>query len=224
MADPRAYSPNFVSVQQVASHALDDPSGAAIFFTTAALGSLEAAKHAARSFQQSFTSLRARGRRRSETALGEVARNQASVPRFSDARGMYDALVCQRSPLPDGKGWKVELIPAAAVLATLDIRDRITGEPITLGKNEPQWAKTMALALNKQTRALVTAQMWDEAEREKPGMWIANDGSGLPWFYRPADATAPTPEPYPSHPAYDEPTSAFDDVEALGDDIFDEGG
>lgn len=125
MPDARAFSPNMVSPQHVAQAAQARPGGVTLAFRVSVHGSLAECAHRARSFQQSFTAMRARARGLSQRKLGESA-----SPRYSMARGPYDDLVCQRRILPDGEGWAVDIIPSNLTLTSLDIIDRETGLPV----------------------------------------------------------------------------------------------
>ncbi len=120
MVAPRTYSPNFDTVTQAADAALNDPDGITIRFKLDTLGSMEACRLSARSFQKSFTALRARANRLSNTSA-----------RDTNKTGIYSKLICQVLPMGDDSGWMVNLLPARVVLSTLDIISNSTGLPIT---------------------------------------------------------------------------------------------
>lgn len=67
-------------------------------------GSLERAKTAARSFQVSFNSMRARDRRRKPGVQGTFG---------IDPKSEYDRIVCQLRPMRDGMGFEIFLSASA---------------------------------------------------------------------------------------------------------------
>lgn len=132
MAETRAYSANYHHVQAVAQRALANPSGLIIAWTLDTEPTLEVCKLKARSFQQSFTSFRARDRRMSASNHGE----SRIPPRDSMAVSDYDRLVCAREMTPSGNGWQIRFIPIADVLKELNIIDPSTGLPLDdIGSN-----------------------------------------------------------------------------------------
>ncbi len=195
MPAPRAYSPSFVSVADAADQALARENGMDIYFTVERYGSLEACLTLSRSFQKSFTSLRARARRLSERRIGEEGIN---APRDSMAVGNYDTLVCQRVQMGEGRGWIVSLIPTHVVMSQFDCRDPVTGEKITdLGFNADRETVLFKKAMRKPI--VLTVKEWDEFTALKPG-WHTHLGDI--WFPRYIAVGAPpyTPEA-PTHRA-----------------------
>lgn len=127
MAETRAYSANFHHVQAIAQRALDNPSGLIVAWTLRDQPTLDACKLKARSFQQSFTSFRARDRRLSAKLLGE---SSTVIPRDSFASSKYDRLVCAREMTPAGDGWQIRFIHVGDMLSELNIIDPSTGLPL----------------------------------------------------------------------------------------------
>jgi len=137
MAESRSYSPNYETVRKAADAALMSPDGIAINYRVDAVTPMSACALKARSFQQSFTSLRARMRRLDAKVRGEIMEH--SVVRDSFARGPYDDLVCQRLPLADEGGWCVTLRHAHVLIDELEIIDIATGQPLSeIGKNKSE--------------------------------------------------------------------------------------
>ncbi len=191
MPSPRAYTANMDSIASVADAANASPDGLTVFYYPKDYGSVEGCKAAAVSFQQAFSALRSRARRLSERRLGE----DATPPRDSFASGIYDKLVCRRSPLTDNAGWKIELIPARNVLSQMEIIDNATGLPLTtLGSHTDEWTKLLNKSIYQ--RADFTADDWDrfteldEARRGDIEIWHTIDG--VCHFPRPGQR-APSP-------------------------------
>lgn len=162
MPDARAFSPNMVSPQHVAQAAQARPGGVTLAFRVSVHGSLEECAHRARSFQQSFTSMRARARGLSQKRLGE-----STSPRYSMARGPYDDLVCQRRLLPNGEGWAVDIIPSNLTLTSLDIIDRETGLPVDTVDNNSNLIFTLSTKYSNYLMGKGPSLTMDEEETLK---------------------------------------------------------
>lgn len=128
MAEARAYSASFHSVQAVADAALESRHGLALLYTVKDYGNLANAKHRARSFQKSFCSLRDRVRHLSRRRLGE---SSTVVPRVSDAKGVYDSLACYMEVMDDEEGYKIVLMNGHALLSHMNIIDLDSGKPLS---------------------------------------------------------------------------------------------
>lgn len=142
MTAARNFSPSFHSAQAAATAALSSPEGTDIYFRASTLGSADAARVASRRFQVNFCALRARARRVSERNL------QQQSARDTDARGAYDSLVCNRTPLGEDGSWVVSLIPASLDTSMMEMIDRATGEPVASagkGQNELAYLATKYL-------------------------------------------------------------------------------
>lgn len=171
MPAARSFSPSFNMIVDTARAALQKPEGLSVEFRISKLGSMEACATAARSFQVSFTSLRARARRKNMAAKGQL------YDRDHDAFGIYDGLVCQRQRFPDNSGWYVWLGPASAALQDLEIIDNATGERVIIG-DDPRAARIQFLMPFVMNRTL-TADMWDELEAMTPN-WPSTVGMVYP--------------------------------------------
>lgn len=126
MPQPRGQTASLESVRRLADHALSVADGVTVFFRLQQHVTLEACATRARSFQTTFSSLRAKERRSKVIhALGKG--EGGDLERDLYTRGKYDSLGCQRNPLPDGEGWKVELIPLDAMIDAFDVIDNSTG-------------------------------------------------------------------------------------------------
>ncbi len=154
----RAWSANFESVSRAADLALTLPKGIFLEFTLNDFPTPEACKHAARSFQKSFTALRARERRRAELALHENSRT--SVPIISSARGQYCGLSCVPEPKEDGS-WIVRLIPAQLHMANMRIRNADTGEEIEMfNPDEAELGTLISLSMKPIEERAFTQEQW----------------------------------------------------------------
>lgn len=178
MPAPRTYSPNFDAVTQAADAAVAAPDGVTLQFLTSALGSMDGCRFAARSFQKSFTALRARARKLSQ-------RDEL----YSNKRGPYDGLVCQLQPLADDTGWIVSLIPSRIVLSQLNIIDNATGLPLTeFGTHQDRKLALFNKAQNQ--RDAFTEEDWTELTRLDDA---TRDPDVEPWFMFEGQAWFPKP-------------------------------
>ncbi len=188
MPDPRYNTPSFDNVRHVAEQALNNDDGIVLTFAVAQYGTYANCELAARSFQTSFTSLRARMAKQNARHRGEHVDE-----RISDALGVYSTLVCQRSRFPD----RVEVFigQSRVLLKTLDIRNAATGEPIHLGRGETRWERLNKLAAS--TPQKLTLEEYDYLEDHYPNKphsyWKPHEGDTEPWWPRPTEAKqAPT--------------------------------
>lgn len=169
MPQPNAYMAAFTSVASAADLALDRPEGVTITWTVEEYGDAEVCKSLSRSFQTTFTSLRARTRR---TAM--VRRGEANL-RDTDALGPYDKLVCMRAPLAFGAGWSVLLCPSNLMINRLNITDNATGRPVTeIGRERDERNVLFDKAFN-------TPELWTDADNARaleldPLFWTMRDG------------------------------------------------
>lgn len=115
MPDARITTASIDAVRRVAELALARPDGLAVNFTLADCGTLESCQARSRSFQTSFSSLRARVRR--QLAANQTNRLDQDIP------GRYDRLSCQRVAIPGGNGYQVLLYPVDRLVMELNVTD-----------------------------------------------------------------------------------------------------
>lgn len=210
MTEPRAFTPAMEAVREIADQALlAGPEGITLYWRCPPF-TLETARLQARSFQQSFTSLRARARRLS--AEDKLARDHAGT-------GTYDRLAAQRGDLPDAAGAYIRLCPARALFEDVEIVSNATGQALrTVGSaKHPGWTlleRASDYMLSGQGNALTEAE-WDQMtlwweEIRPPGTtepW--NFLMGSEWYPRGSVRTSqPSAHPVP-HPA-EEPLTKVD--------------
>jgi hypothetical protein len=191
MPAARAYSANFSSVTEIANAALHSEEGMRITFLASELGDMEACARAARSFQKSFTALRARARVRNEKALGERAE------RYTSATGIYDKLACMTNKLPDLTGWYVDLLPSTHVLSRFTITDIKTGLPaaqFTAEHNE--WD----LLARKSQKFTLTQWEWDRLTKLDASVHPDVGTTREPWHTMDGTQWYPRPESDGSQP------------------------
>jgi hypothetical protein len=115
-----------VRVKSLADRALQLPEGLRIYFRTEAHGTFETAHRAARSFQTSFSSMRAKARRQMERAHSQ----NDSLIMDTLTQGPYDSLACQKEWLPNGEGFAIWLAPAYALDLFNDVVDAKSGQQL----------------------------------------------------------------------------------------------
>lgn len=103
-------TPSAQAVRTVAEHALMSVEGLQIKFLASKYGDLKRAASAARSFQTSFSAMRARERGKQQV-------------------GRYDPLACCKLPLPNDGGFEIIIAKASGLLLDWDIIDIATGKP-----------------------------------------------------------------------------------------------
>lgn len=193
-------------VERVAFAALSSDEGVTMRFMVKDHGSLEACQALARSFQQTFSSVRHRARRVSGKLLGE----DKSQPRDGMAQGMYDVLSCQRLPLPNGAGWSVLLARASVFLAGFDIIDNATGLPLAdIGRERDEKARLVE-KFGQSLQKINTGPRLTEAEilrleELEPGI-IEDYGEGK--------YTLPAREPVLAPSSFDPNNTTEEDMEA----------
>lgn len=121
----KALTPAMSAVARYADQAKLQPEGIELFFLVTKYGSLPGAASAARSFQTTFSSLRARKRRQAQ-------REEFESKHIEDAftQGKYDSLSCQKTTLGEGRGYSVLLIPIDQYGMAIEAYDLATGERI----------------------------------------------------------------------------------------------
>src|SRR6185369_10870553 len=127
MPETRAFTGNLASITAAADAALQAPQGIEVRFLAPDYPTgLDGAASAARSFQKTFSSLRARTRKLQAHHLGE---SSAFPPPTTLAQSIYDKLVCERARIIDG--WVIRLMPVALVQSSFALFDIATGEALT---------------------------------------------------------------------------------------------
>ncbi len=209
MAETRAFSANFHHIQALAMRALQSPSGIIITWTVPRdCPTLDDCKRAARSFQQSFTSFRARDRRMSARLLGESTK---IPPRDSFAQSSFDRLVCMREMTPNGDGWQIRFLHIKDVLSTLNISDGATGLPLTdLGTGRDECGVLLDHFIDLSLQRRDTAPMNDDDCKRlaelRPDLLDQIEGY---MAFRDKGVTKPKP-----------PAREITDIAELGDDAF----
>lgn len=180
MPAPVTVTPMMQRVRAYADQALAIPEGLTLHFKTSALGSLEAAATASRSFQITFGSLRAKADRMTQKHQG--------LPqglRDSHVKGSYSQLACRRIQLPNGEGWRIDLCRGHALDMMIEVIDRSTGLPLKeFDPREQRLDHLIALvseeliAVEKENRAfrlpLLEEEvefMWEYSPIVAEGMW-----------------------------------------------------
>lgn len=182
MTEPRALTAAMVNAQRVADAALSTPDGICIYFRTPAQGSLAHCKHLARSFQQSFSSMRSRARRTVENRAHHS--NDGIKLRDIFVRGPYDNLACIREELPEDAGWCITVCPSSTILNQFDIIDIATGKPLSnVGAGRDELNIIMEKAL--QRPETMTIREYDRALEIDPTFWDAIDDPNSVWLPRP---------------------------------------
>lgn len=165
MPAPRAFTATSASVKDIADKALNEPEGVTLTWTTDRL-SLEACAHNARSFQCTFSALRARARRMKLKFVEESADNLDLV-----TQGPYDRLACVKEPLMNRGGWSVSLLPAEQLLSGAVITNAGTGAP--LKGESPSEKRKLALLMKAQKFPRdVTQEEFDWLTGELPGWYL----------------------------------------------------
>lgn len=118
-------TPALEKVRQIADAALNEPEGLRIKFTVADYGSLRAAFEAARSFQQAFSAMRSRERRK---AMTQHQKKYEGID--TDFKGPYDFLACNKRVMPDGAGYLMLLRPGAVIDFATNVESIATGKPL----------------------------------------------------------------------------------------------
>lgn len=199
MSDARLFSPNYDNVRQVADAALLKPEGITIRFSVDLYTTYLNCEHAARRFQQTFTSLRARAARLNARLRGE---SETIPPRYSEAHGIYSNLVCQRSKFPPERV-EVFLGPASEVMRSLVIVDNATGELLNLGAGESKWSRLAKISASHPER--LTAEEYDYLADHSPypNYWADINSGDVdnPWWPRPGGVRVSSQEEQasPSH-------------------------
>jgi hypothetical protein len=197
MPDPRFNSPSFERVRQIADLALTRSEGVKVNFTLDRYKTMKNCEHAARGFQTSFTSLRARLNRVTSRLAGE---SETLLPRYSDAQGPYATLMCQREKLDDRV--VVFIGPAQIAMSNMEVVDAATGEPMNFGAHEAEKDRLAYIAAR--TPGKLSQAEYDRLGELVPGFWDSLTGGEEPWWPRPGGAKeANTSVPPPEPQAYD---------------------
>lgn len=122
MPAPRTITPALQKVRELAIQAQDSPEGLTFEFLSENYGGFDGAHRAARGFQTTFSSMRAKERRKAEAMYGTVPRLDTNV------RVAFDDLSAFKNPLPHERGWTVSLLKSTSVFLDIVIRDFKTGE------------------------------------------------------------------------------------------------
>lgn len=170
MARARTFTASFSAVSNLADRALSTSQGGDIHFTLERYGSPQGCAHAARSFQNTFSAMRAQDRNRSPYAKAERANNGGVNPAITFARSEYDALVCQRKVLPDGS-WVVSLMKGASYLNSFTLIDRATGKDITEEVMGPQMSNTPNENTTKDVGVLTYNELFGKDEEKDDSVW-----------------------------------------------------
>ena len=130
MSAATVMTPSMVLVAEAAEAAINEPDGISYDFEASpdAWGDLTAAHKAARAFEVSFASVRARARRVARKNAGE----HLNV-RDGDALGRFDRLMCFMSALPDQTGYRVTIAKGAHLYDLVTVRNARTGEVMNPG-------------------------------------------------------------------------------------------
>lgn len=167
MPAPRTTTPGEARVRALADRAKELPDGLRVRFTIANHHTLADCASAARSFQTSFSSMRAKARRKTETL-------QEREKRDVNAKGPYDSLACIKERLANDEGYAIWLAPAYAIDFANDVVDGKTGEP--LAEYDP---------INMKSNAIL--QFWlaraDEARRGKAEFRNPLDADQEAWMF-----------------------------------------
>lgn len=124
MPIPRTHTAAVDRVRKLADLALEAQQGVEVNLTVDKYGTMEACAAMARSLQQSFCSMRARHRAK------------VVITNNIDPVCDYDALICQRLPLPMQRGWQVRFHREDANLEAWEIVDIASGATLTLESQE----------------------------------------------------------------------------------------
>jgi hypothetical protein len=124
MPAARHHSQTLSRVRDYAYAAQRQQHGLELYFWTREFGSLEAANVEARSFQTLFSALRAKERRKAMFNNERKDRQE----RDYNFNGPLDDLTCFKRPLPNGEGFKVQLMRNIDVFAKIEVRAIGTGE------------------------------------------------------------------------------------------------
>ena len=147
MPSPLGITAHMHAVREIAQAALDSSHGIQIPFLRASYGSDEAAHAAMRSYQQAFSSLRARARR--ITLRGT---NESRIPlKDSAIRGPFDAIGCHS--YQTDVGWVLVFQHEAQLLDALDIIDIATGKSVTSLSFEQREIEAIGIMLQKHVGA-----------------------------------------------------------------------
>lgn len=173
MSQPRVLTAALTRVREQAEKALTIPGGIAIHFTVERYGSLDACMSLSRSFQTSFCSLRARVRK-------DIARCIANPNIAAEVVCSYDNLVCQRLPLPNERGWVIQLFPAQGMIDDWDVTSLETGKPLPVMMTEEKeiaalqarfYANPKKFSPNDNARMAELDPNWDETKRQLLQVW-----------------------------------------------------
>lgn len=149
-----ALTASLLNVRRIADEALERPEGLTITFHTRDYESLEQANTKARGFQTSFSALRTRERKQRQRRVRNVL-----VP-DDDVVGLYDALACQKLPMPNGEGFAVHLIPETALRFDDNVIDRATGEPIEMFDADTRMLRKIVKKVFDVDRAVKKGGTW----------------------------------------------------------------
>lgn len=177
MSAPRAHTAALERVRKLADLALDDPKGIDISILVSTYGSMDACAQLARSFQQSFTSLRARNRK------------QDNASKLADPVSKYDALICQRLPMPNDTGWSIRLIREDTNLLGWEITSLATGQPVTQVVSDDDAYERLAAKLQATPQRFTVedrmeleriAPTWAEVQITGDTSWAKLHGTAAP--------------------------------------------
>lgn len=132
MPAPRSHTALMELMTRAADKALESSEGVLLIFRSEKYDGMAGAEKTARALQKAFYAQMSRYRRKSERALGE----DKTVPRDSDAKGMYDKLVLFVRPMENNEGWKCEFSKVDDAWFDLEIIDKATGKVLN-GPNAP---------------------------------------------------------------------------------------
>jgi len=133
-----AATPQQERVQALADRALNLPDGLIVDFSIRRYGDLQACYDTYRRFIMAFSSMRAKRRRKAMTL------NQKRLETVdTDFKGPYDSLAVYKTDLPNGEGYRVHMVPAAAMDFAFDVKDAKTLEPMV--EYSPAFQKRMAI-------------------------------------------------------------------------------
>lgn len=132
MTKSTVFTPGYERARTIAERALSVPDGIELGFRTEAHGSYEAACHAARGFQRTFSSMRAKARIPAQKRAGRDHNLTAHA-----VKGPYDDLACYKTVLPDEAGVIIHIVPVHMIDLEVDIIDKSTGQPL------PEFSKEM---------------------------------------------------------------------------------
>lgn len=122
-----AYTGTLEHARRLGDAALAAPNGITVTFYSRDFPDGEpGAARAARTFQKTFSAMRAKSRRILSTNSGEHATHLDTKVLHK-----FDALACMRDALPRGQGWAVKLIPATMVHIGAIVTDNSTGAVVS---------------------------------------------------------------------------------------------